>query len=76
MKTIGIILYQPLTSKTALNWMAVDPAHRLRGIGCLLMDVGIVRADDLDLECWLEASAMGKPLYEKFDSPETLPRLA
>ncbi|EUC44346.1 hypothetical protein COCMIDRAFT_6324 [Bipolaris oryzae ATCC 44560] len=50
----------------ALNWMAVDPAHRLRGIGCLLMDVGVVRADELDVECWMEASAMGKPLYEKF----------
>ncbi|KAK1909677.1 hypothetical protein CFE70_005226 [Pyrenophora teres f. teres 0-1] len=50
----------------ALNWMAVDPGHRLRGIGCLLMDVGVARADELDLECWLEASEMGKPLYEKF----------
>lgn len=30
------------------------------------MDVGVMRADELDLECWLEASAMGKPLYEKF----------
>lgn len=53
-------------TKTALNWMAVDPSHRHRGIGCLLMDVGVVRADELDLECWLEASEMGKPLYEKF----------
>lgn len=50
----------------ALNWMAVDPSHRLRGIGSLLMNVGIVRADELNLECWMEASAMGKPLYEKF----------
>ncbi|KAF1832569.1 hypothetical protein BDW02DRAFT_570954 [Decorospora gaudefroyi] len=50
----------------ALNWMAVDPAHRSRGIGSLLMDVGVSRADKLDLECWLEASAMGRPLYEKF----------
>ena len=50
----------------ALNWMAVDPSHRLRGIGCLLMDVGVARADELNLECWLEASEMGKPLYEKF----------
>ena len=30
------------------------------------MNVGILRADDLNLECWMEASAMGKPLYEKF----------
>lgn len=50
----------------ALNWMAVTPDHRLRGIGSLLMNVGIMRADDLNLECWMEASSMGKPLYEKF----------
>jgi GNAT superfamily N-acetyltransferase len=52
--------------ETALNWMAVDPAHRLCGIGSLLMAVGILRADELDLECWMEASGMGRPLYEKF----------
>lgn len=46
--------------------MAVQPAHRLRGVGSLLMNEGILRADDLDIECWMEASGMGKPLYEKF----------
>jgi hypothetical protein len=30
------------------------------------MKVGILRADDLNLESWMEASTMGKPLYEKF----------
>jgi GNAT superfamily N-acetyltransferase len=50
----------------ALNWLAVRPSHRLRGVGSLLMNVGILRADSLNLECWMEASAMGKPLYEKF----------
>lgn len=30
------------------------------------MNEGISRADDLDLECWMEASSMGRPLYEKF----------
>ena len=59
-------LFPVADRETALNWMAVDPAHRLRGIGCLLMDVGIARADELDLECWMEASGMGRPLYEKF----------
>lgn len=46
--------------------MAVRPEHRLRGIGSLLMKAGIARAVELDLECWMEASAMGKPLYERF----------
>lgn len=50
----------------ALNWMAVHPAHRLCGIGSLLMNAGIKKADNLNLECWLEGSNMGKPLYEKF----------
>lgn len=46
--------------------MAVHPAHRLCGIGSLLMKAGTKKADQLDLECWLEGSSMGKPLYEKF----------
>lgn len=50
----------------ALNWLAVHPSHRNRGVASLLMDIGIKQADTLDLECWLEASAMGKPLYEKY----------
>lgn len=47
--------------------MAVHPSHRLQGIGSLLMSEGILRADNLDLECWMEASSMGKPLYDKFN---------
>lgn len=50
----------------ALNWMAVHPAYRQRGIGSLLMNAGIYQADQLDLECWMESSSMGKPLYAKF----------
>ena len=52
----------------ALNWMAVSPAYRSRGIGSLLMSHFISHADHPDnkYECWLEGSAMGKPLYEKF----------
>ena len=45
--------------------MAVLPAYRRQGIGSLLMDVGVTRADELGVECWMEASSMGKPLYEK-----------
>ena len=30
------------------------------------MNVGISRANEMNIECWMEASTMGKPLYEKF----------
>lgn len=29
------------------------------------MEEGTRLADSLDVECWMEASSMGKPLYEK-----------
>ncbi|KAF1960758.1 hypothetical protein CC80DRAFT_465044 [Byssothecium circinans] len=51
----------------ALNWMAVIPSHRRHGVGSMLMNVGTTRADELGVECWMEASAMGKQLYERFD---------
>ncbi|KAF2475866.1 uncharacterized protein BDR25DRAFT_379440 [Lindgomyces ingoldianus] len=64
-------IYKPRASwmtrpHLALNWMAVIPTHRRLGVGSLLMQHGIKRADSLSLECWLEASAMGRPLYEQF----------
>jgi predicted N-acetyltransferase YhbS len=46
--------------------MAVHPSHRRRGLGSLLMQVGIARADELRVEAWMEASLMGRPLYENF----------
>ncbi|ORX91867.1 hypothetical protein BCR34DRAFT_629555 [Clohesyomyces aquaticus] len=64
-------IYKPRASwmtrpHLALNWMAVIPSHRRLGIGSLLMAHGTRRADSLNLECWLEASLMGRPLYEHF----------
>ena len=44
--------------------MAVLPHYRRKGIGSLLMTIGTLRADELGVECWMEASALGKPLYE------------
>jgi hypothetical protein len=44
--------------------MAVDPDHRRRGVGTLLMAAGLELADKLNVETWMEASSMGRPLYE------------
>ncbi|KAF2704300.1 hypothetical protein K504DRAFT_442435 [Pleomassaria siparia CBS 279.74] len=50
----------------ALNWVDVIPSYRRLGLGSLLMASLIKYADMHKYECWLEASSMGKPLYEKF----------
>jgi len=47
------------------NWMVVHPKHRHRGIGRLLMTWGIGKANQLGLECFLEASEPARFLYEK-----------
>ncbi|KAF2656092.1 hypothetical protein K491DRAFT_628904 [Lophiostoma macrostomum CBS 122681] len=63
-------VYTPRTQKmtkphVALNWMAVHPSYRRLGIGTSLMRAGIATANAHDVEAWMEASAMGRPLYEK-----------
>ncbi|KAF1995265.1 hypothetical protein P154DRAFT_624114 [Amniculicola lignicola CBS 123094] len=50
----------------ALNWMAVHPSHRRCGIASMLMTAGLGDPIKDDKEAWMEASPMGKPLYEKF----------
>lgn len=46
--------------------MSVIPTYRRHGIGSLLMAHMIKFADINNYGCWLEATSMGKPLYEKF----------
>ncbi|KAI4266606.1 MAG: hypothetical protein L6R38_008649 [Xanthoria sp. 2 TBL-2021] len=41
----------------------VYPAHRRRGAGSLLLNWGIQKADELDLETFIEAARPGIPLY-------------
>lgn len=45
--------------------MAVHPLYRRLGIGTLLMEIGVSIADKHNIEAWMEASPMGKPLYQK-----------
>ena len=47
-----------------LSTMAVHPAHRRHGIGSLMMAWCIAKIDEMDVESYLEASELGRSLYE------------
>jgi len=49
-----------------LNSLVVHPEYQRRGIGTALMKFGVDEADRLGFRGYLEASAGGKGLYEKF----------
>ncbi|CEL10610.1 hypothetical protein ASPCAL13727 [Aspergillus calidoustus] len=42
------------------------PSYRRRGLGKMFMEWGLRVADERGLECWLDATAHGRPLYESF----------
>ena len=44
--------------------MAVRPQWRQRGLGARLMQWGLAQADRLDLEMYIEASPLGRLLYQ------------
>ncbi|KAL8808964.1 MAG: hypothetical protein Q9223_003747 [Gallowayella weberi] len=46
-----------------LNICFVHPDHRRRGVGSLLVDWGVKKADELGLETFIEAAEPGVPLY-------------
>ncbi|KAF2815948.1 acyl-CoA N-acyltransferase [Mytilinidion resinicola] len=49
-----------------LDALSTHPAHHRRGAGAMLIRWGLVRADEEGVETYLEASAMGQPLYERY----------
>ena len=49
-----------------MNILFTHPEHRRRGVGSLIMNWGLERADKLGLESFIEATAAGKPCYERF----------
>lgn len=49
-----------------LNILFTHPEHRNRGAGSLLVDWGVRKADESGVEAYVEASTMGKPVYEKY----------
>ena len=44
----------------------VHPDYRRRGVGKLLMAWGLEKADEMGLECYIDATSEGVPLYETF----------
>lgn len=53
-----------------LKLLHTDPAHQRRGAGGMCLQWGTAQADRLGLPSYLEASAEGRPLYEKFGFKE------
>ncbi|APA14231.1 predicted protein [Sclerotinia sclerotiorum 1980 UF-70] len=51
---------------TQLSAMFTHPEHRCHGYGSLLMEYGMRRTSEMNVEALVEATAEGLPLYEKF----------
>ena len=49
-----------------LRILAVHPEHQRRGVGKLLLQQGLDRADRLGLPVYLDAGESGKPVYERY----------
>ena len=70
-------------SMLVLNVCCTHPEYRWCGIGRMLMEWGVEHGDQLDLDTYVDASGMGKPLYEaygfevvdehRFSAPKTDP---
>ena len=48
-----------------LHLLATHPDHHRRGVGAMHLHWGAQKADELGLPMMLEASPIGRPLYEK-----------
>jgi len=51
---------------TVLNMCFTHPEHRRRGVGRLLMDWGVKKADELGLPAYIEATDEGLELYKAY----------
>ena len=49
-----------------MNDTTVRQDHQRKGVGRLLVNWGIQKADELDIECFVEATDAGRMLYQKF----------
>lgn len=49
-----------------IELMGVDQAYARRGIGAMLLEAGCKLADAEGLGCYVDASPVARPLYERF----------
>ncbi|KAF3480077.1 uncharacterized protein GIQ15_05424 [Arthroderma uncinatum] len=49
-----------------LNIAFTIPSYRRRGVGALFLQWGVDKADAMGLECWLDATDYGRPVYERY----------
>lgn len=55
-----------LLTRSVLNILVTDVNHHRRGAGAMLLAWALRKADSAQLPAFLEASEMGRPLYERF----------
>ncbi|KAI5275443.1 acyl-CoA N-acyltransferase [Aureobasidium subglaciale] len=48
-----------------LKVLAIDPTYQRRGVGSLLLDEGLAVADRVGIKAYLEATEVGRPLYQR-----------
>ena len=48
-----------------LNTLATHPDHHRKGAGTILLQWGLQKADELNLEMYLDSTTIARPLYEK-----------
>lgn len=48
-----------------LHMLATHPDHHRRGVGAMQLEWGSKKAEEMGVECYLESSPIGRPLYEK-----------
>jgi GNAT superfamily N-acetyltransferase len=49
----------------ALSFFFVHPAYQRQGVGSLLLQVGIKRADEQQAKIWLTSTPQAVPAYQK-----------
>lgn len=58
--------WQCIADRIVLHIAFVTPEYRRRGVAKTFMNWGVGKADELGVESWVDATAMGRGLYAQF----------